>query len=150
SGSITAIYTVLLEGDDHNDPIIDAARAILDGHITLSRRIAESGLYPAIDLEASVSRALTQATPAPQQELIGRFRRAYSIYQEHRDLIAVGAYQRGADPRLDDAVARWPAMLEFLRQGQRERVDYAASVAALERLLDKAPAGDAAGAGESR
>src|SRR5690606_16600078 len=147
SGSITAIYTVLLEGDDHNDPIVDAARAILDGHIVLSRRIADAGLYPAVDVEASVSRALTQITPEAHQHLIGRFRRVYSLYQEHRDLIAVGAYQRGADPRVDDAVARWPAMLEFLRQGRHERVDFATSVAALERLLG---AEQAAAAGEAQ
>ncbi len=145
-GSITAIYTVLLEGDDRNDPIVDAARAILDGHITLSRQIADAGLYPAIDVEKSVSRALTQITDEAQQELIGRFRRIYSIYQEHRDLITVGAYQRGSDPRVDDAVARWPAMLEFLRQHQRQRVDFAASREALKKLLDgPAPQAQTAG-----
>ncbi len=149
AGSITAIYTVLLEGDDHGDPIVDAARAILDGHITLSRRIADAGLYPAVDVEASVSRALPQITDAAHQALIGRFRRLYATYQEHRDLIAVGAYQRGADPRVDEAIARWPAMLEFLRQHQRERVDFAASLGALERLLAP-PAGETSGpAGEA-
>jgi flagellum-specific ATP synthase len=135
-GSITAIYTVLQEGDDHNDPIVDASRAILDGHITLSRKLAESGLYPAIDIEASVSRALTRITAEPHQELIGRFRRIYSVYQEHRDLIAVGAYQRGSDPRVDDAIARWPAVLDFLRQRERQRVDLRSSIEALKKLLD--------------
>lgn len=135
-GSITAIYTVLLEGDDQNDPIVDASRAILDGHITLSRPLAEGGLYPAIDIESSVSRALTQITTEPHQELIGRFRRIYSIYQEHRDLIAVGAYQRGSDPRVDDAIARWPAILEFLRQNKGQRVDFESSVDSLRKLLE--------------
>jgi flagellum-specific ATP synthase len=136
AGSITAFYTVLAEGDDQNDPIVDAARAILDGHIVLSRQLADAGLYPAIDVEASVSRALPQVTKESHQELITRFRSLYSIYQEHRDLIAVGAYQRGSDKRVDEAIARWPAMLEFLRQGQKQRVDFRSSVAALKTLLD--------------
>ena len=147
-GSITAFYTVLAEGDDQNDPIVDAARAILDGHIVLSRQLADGGLYPAIDIESSVSRAMTQITDSRHQALITRFRSIYSIYQEHRDLIAVGAYQRGADKRLDDAIARWPAMLEFLRQGERQRVGFASSVGALKTLLDGPPA-EAAVAAES-
>jgi flagellum-specific ATP synthase len=139
-GSITAFYTVLAEGDDQNDPIVDAARAILDGHIVLSRQLADSGLYPAIDIESSVSRAMTQITNESHQALITRFRSIYSTYQEHRDLIAVGAYQRGSDKRVDEAIQRWPAMLEFLRQGERQRVGFAASVTALRTLLDGPPA----------
>jgi flagellum-specific ATP synthase len=138
-GSITAFYTVLAEGDDQNDPIVDAARAILDGHIVLSRQLADAGLYPAVDIESSVSRAMTQITDDPHRALITRFRSIYSIYQEHRDLIAVGAYQRGSDKRVDDAVARWPAILEFLRQGEKQRVDFASSVTALRALLDCRP-----------
>lgn len=136
TGSITAIYTVLVEGDDQNDPIVDAARAILDGHITLSRQLSEAGLYPAVDIELSVSRAMARITSDEHQQLISRFRQVYSIYQEHRDLIAVGAYQRGADPRVDDAVLRWPAVLEFLRQHQNERVDVPTSIRALRALLE--------------
>ena len=135
-GSITAFYTVLAEGDDQNDPIVDASRAILDGHIVLSRRLGDAGLYPAIEIESSVSRAMTQITDSHHQALITRFRSIYSVYQEHRDLIAVGAYQRGTDKRVDDAIARWPAMLEFLRQGERQRVGFASSVAALKALLE--------------
>jgi flagellum-specific ATP synthase len=135
SGSITAIYTVLAEGDDQNDPIVDAARAILDGHIVLSRQLAESGLYPAVDVEASVSRALSQITDSEQQALITRFRQLYSIYQEHRDLIAVGAYQRGADPRVDEAIQRWPAMLEFLRQRHDDCVDFSSGINSLKQVL---------------
>ncbi len=134
-GSITAIYTVLAEGDDQNDPIVDAARAILDGHIVLSRQLAEAGLYPAVDVEASVSRALSNITTGEQQALITRFRQIYSTYREHRDLIAVGAYQRGSDPRVDEAVALWPAILEFLRQGQDEALGFGASLDALRELL---------------
>jgi flagellum-specific ATP synthase len=138
-GSITAFYTVLAEGDDQNDPIVDAARAVLDGHIVLSRQLADAGLYPAVDIESSVSRAMTRITDDPHQVLITKFRSLYSIYQEHRDLIAVGAYQRGSDKRVDEAVARWPAILEFLRQGEKQRVDFAASVTTLRTLLDRRP-----------
>lgn len=136
NGSITAIYTVLAEGDDPNDPIVDASRAILDGHITLSRSLADAGIYPAIDIETSVSRAMPQIVDAEHQELVSRFRHIYSTYQEHRDLIAVGAYRRGTDPRVDDAVARWPAIIQFLRQRGDEQVSNASSLAALRDLLD--------------
>ncbi len=131
SGSITAFYTVLAEGDDPHDPIVDAARAILDGHIVLSRRIAEAGRYPAIDVEASVSRVMHDIVPPAQLELARRLRQATATYENNRDLIAIGAYQRGSDPRIDSAIARWPAIEAFLRQDMHERVDLANSVAAL-------------------
>lgn len=136
SGSITAFYTVLAEGDDQNDPIVDASRAILDGHIILSRDLADAGVYPAVDIEASISRAMPQVASDDQQQLISRFRKTYSTYQEHRDLIAVGAYQPGSDAAIDEAVARWPAMIEFLRQHQRERVTSVESITQLRQLLD--------------
>jgi len=107
AGSITAFYTVLAEGDDPHDPIVDAARAILDGHIVLSRRIAEAGRYPAIDVEASVSRVMHDIVPPAQLELARRLRQATATYENNRDLIAIGAYQRGSDPRIDSAIARW-------------------------------------------
>ena len=135
SGSITAFYTVLTEGDDQNDPIADAARAILDGHVVLSRRIAESGHYPAIDIEASVSRAMHEIAAPGQIELARRFRRILSTYEHHRDLIAIGAYQRGSDPRVDTAITLWPRMQQFLQQDMNERVDFAASLTALEAAL---------------
>ena len=135
SGSITAFYTVLTEGDDQNDPIADAARAILDGHIVLSRRIAESGHYPAIDVEASVSRAMHEiATPA-QIQIARQFRQTLSTYQQNRDLISIGAYQRGSDARIDTAVALWPRMQRFLQQDLGERADFAASLTALKTTL---------------
>src|ERR1700737_3661934 len=121
-GSITAFYTVLAEGDDQNDPIADAARAILDGHIVLSRHLAESGLYPAIDIEASISRAMHQIATREQLDLANRFRQVYSTYQQNRDLITVGAYRRGSDARGDLAVEQWPKMLDFLRQDMYEPV----------------------------
>jgi len=138
-GSITAFYTVLTEGDDQSDPVADAARAILDGHIVLSRRIAESGQYPAIDVEASVSRAMHEIASPAQLELARRFRQTLSTYQHHRDLIAIGAYQRGTDPRVDAAIALWPRMQRFLQQGIQERTGLAQSVAALEAVLNEAP-----------
>ena len=135
-GSITAIYTVLAEGDDQNDPIVDASRAILDGHIVLSRGLADAGVYPAIDIESSVSRAMTQFTSDTQQQLIARFRQVYSIYQENRDLIAVGAYAPGSNPQLDEAMALWPSVLEFLKQSHTDAVDSSASLQALRELFD--------------
>ena len=122
---------MLAEGDDPHDPIVDAARAILDGHIVLSRRIAEAGRYPAIDVEASVSRVMHDIVPPAQLELARRLRQATATYENNRDLIAIGAYQRGSDPRIDSAIARWPAIEAFLRQDMHERVDLANSVAAL-------------------
>src|SRR5580698_7017981 len=135
SGSITAFYTVLTEGDDHNDPVADAARAILDGHIVLSRRIAESGQYPAIDIEASVSRAMHEIATPQQIQTARQFRQTLSTYQQHRDLIAIGAYQKGSDPRVDNAITLWPRMQRFLQQDMHERVDFEASLTALRSVL---------------
>jgi flagellum-specific ATP synthase len=144
NGSISAIYTVLAEGDDPNDPIADASRAILDGHIVLSRKMADAGVYPAIDVESSVSRAMTQFVDAGQRQLIMRLRQVYSMYSDNRDLISVGAYQPGSNPRLDEAVALWPSIIEFLRQPHDSCVSAAASLAELQRLfeaVDSSPAG---------
>ena len=138
-GSITGFYTVLAEGDDPNDPIVDAARAILDGHIILARDLAEAGVYPAIDVESSVSRAMQSIASSEQQSLIARFRRICATYRQNRDLIAVGAYERGTDPRIDEAVALWPAILEFLRQSRDRAVGFDASIEELERLLTPEP-----------
>ena len=140
SGSITAFYTVLVEGDDQNDPIADAARAILDGHVVLSRRIAEGGRYPAIDVEASISRAMHEIVPPEHQELARRFRQQLATYEQNRDLIAIGAYQRGSDPRIDGAIAAWPKLERFLQQDMRTRVDYAESLRALQSAMNDGPA----------
>jgi flagellum-specific ATP synthase len=136
NGSISAIYTVLAEGDDPNDPIVDAARAILDGHIVLSRAMADAGIYPAIDVESSVSRAMTQFIGANQQQLITRFRQVHSTYQENRDLISVGAYQPGSNPELDEAVALWPTLVEFLRQQHTQCVNESKSLHDLREIFD--------------
>ncbi len=137
-GSITAIYTVLAEGDDQNDPIADAARAILDGHIVLSRQLAEAGVYPAVDIEASISRAMHQVIPREHHELALRIRQLYAVYRQNRDLIAVGAYKRGSDPRVDAALEAWPRIVEFLSQDMFDRVSFADSARALGDLLGKA------------
>jgi flagellum-specific ATP synthase len=130
-GSITAFYTVLTEGDDQQDPIADAARAILDGHIVLARALAEQGHYPAIDIEASISRAMTTLIDPAHFELTRRFKRLYARYQRSRDLITVGAYAAGADPLLDEAVLLHPRLEAFLVQDMHDRQSYAESVAAL-------------------
>jgi flagellum-specific ATP synthase len=139
-GSITAFYTVLAEGDDQNDPIADAARAILDGHIVLSRRIADGGRYPAIDVESSVSRVMHEVVPAPQLALARRLRQSSALYEHNRDLIAIGAYQRGADPRIDAAINRWPQIENYLRQDMNERVTFSESVAQLNAVMHESEA----------
>lgn len=135
-GSITAFYTVLTEGDDQQEPIADAARAILDGHIVLTRRIADAGQYPAIDVEVSVSRVMQDITDPTWRERIRKLRRLLAAYSAQRDLIAIGAYQRGSDPAVDEAMARWPAIQSFLGQDVSESADVDASRAALAQLLD--------------
>jgi len=115
-GSITAFYTVLAEGDDQQDPIADAARAILDGHIVLSRALAESGHYPAIDIEASISRVMPSVVNTRHQDIARRFKQLYSIYHQHADLISVGAYTPGSNPRVDEAINIHPRLKSFLQQ----------------------------------
>jgi flagellum-specific ATP synthase len=119
-GSITAFYTVLSEGDDQQDPIADAARAILDGHIVLSRSLAESGHYPAIDVEASASRVMHNVASPQHLELARKFRNLYSRYMKSRDLIQLGAYAAGSDPETDRAIVLYPELQRFLMQDMRE------------------------------
>ena len=135
SGSITAFYTVLTEGDDQQDPIADSARAILDGHIVLSRRIAEAGHYPAIDVEASISRVMHDIVPSAQLQQARRLKQLLSTYEQSRDLIAIGAYQHGSDPRIDAAIAAQSGIREFLRQDLHDRVTLKDSVRQLEGLM---------------
>jgi flagellum-specific ATP synthase len=138
-GSITAFYTVLTEGDDQQDPIADAARAILDGHIVLSRRLAESGHYPAIDVEASVSRVMPQVVSPEQMQLAQQFGQVYAHYQQSSDLISVGAYSAGSNPETDFAIQRMPVMKQFLQQGLNEAVDYQQSRDDLATILGPIP-----------
>lgn len=136
AGSITAFYTVLTEGDDQQDPIADSARAILDGHIVLSRSLAETGHYPAIDIEASISRVMSAVVPLEQIQLVHRFKGLISRYQRNHDLIAVGAYTKGNDPAIDEAIDRFPWLESFLKQDVSEQVNYDDSVAMLRTVLN--------------
>jgi flagellum-specific ATP synthase len=135
SGSITAFYTVLTEGDDLQDPVADAARAILDGHVVLSRALADEGHYPAIDIEGSISRAMPNIISAEHLRSAQRLRHLYSRYQQSRDLISVGAYVAGSDIETDIAIERLPAIRQFLRQGLQESFDLATSVAQLNDVI---------------
>jgi flagellum-specific ATP synthase len=140
-GSITAFYTVLTEGDDHrHDPIADAARAILDGHIVLSRDLAEAGHYPAIDIEASISRVMPAVVGRAHLRAAQRFRQIYSAYRQQRDLIAVGAYQKGSDPQVDQAIVMWPKLRAFLQQEVDEPMALAQGTAALLALTGESAA----------
>jgi flagellum-specific ATP synthase len=134
-GSITAFYTVLSEGDDQQDPIADSARAILDGHIVLSRTLAESGHYPAIDIEASISRAMTAIVSDVQQRKAQQFKQMQSKYQRNRDLISVGAYAPGHDAMLDRAVQLNPHMERFLQQRIHERAGLEETLQGLNQLF---------------
>lgn len=134
-GSITAFYTVLSEGDDLQDPIADASRAILDGHIVLSRQLADSGHYPAIDIEKSISRVMPAVTSLDHQQLARAVKQLYASYSQSKDLIAIGAYVKGSDPLLDQAMAMMPKITNFLRQGQTDVVPYDDSLTALTSLL---------------
>jgi flagellum-specific ATP synthase len=133
-GSITAFYTVLAEGDDQQDPIADNARAILDGHIVLSRSIAEQGHYPAIDIEQSISRVMHNVTDEAQLKMARTVKAAYARYQRNRDLVAVGAYVHGADPQTDLALRLYPQVAAFLQQGMRDGAGLADTKAALTAL----------------
>jgi len=137
-GSITAFYTVLSEGDDQQDPIADSARAILDGHVVLSRSLAEAGHYPAIDIEASISRAMTSLITPEQFDSVRTFKQMLSRYQRNRDLISIGAYAPGHDLQLDRAIALYPRMEHFLQQAMHERSDYAACVSQMRSLFTPA------------
>ncbi|HEX6999682.1 MAG TPA: flagellar protein export ATPase FliI [Gammaproteobacteria bacterium] len=134
-GSITGIYTVLTEGDDVQDPVADAARAVLDGHIVLSRRVAERSRYPAIDIEASTSRVMRAVVETEHYVLAQRFRQTYARYEQNRDLITVGAYRQGGDPALDEAIALFPSMEAFLAQAPTEAVSFERSIAELARAV---------------
>lgn len=134
-GSITAFYTVLAEGDDQNDPIADSARAILDGHIVLTRRLAEAGRYPAIDIEASISRVMPNLVSSTHINLSRLFKSLYSRYQRSHDLISVGAYVAGTDPELDRAIRLYPTFEKFLFQSMSEQESFAESLKKLTDLL---------------
>ena len=133
-GSITAVYTVLVEGDDYNDPVADAARAILDGHIILSREVADSGLFPAIDIDASISRSMASIVDQNQLLAARELKSLYATYQQNRDFINIGAYQQGTDDNIDRAIYAAPYMRNFIKQTETEKVTMGNSLASLDEL----------------
>ncbi len=139
-GSITAFFTVLTEGDDLQDPIADAARAILDGHIILSRELADAGHFPAVNIEGSISRVMPMVTSDEHQQLARQLKQVYALYQENKDLIAIGAYSKGTDPRIDQAINLLPVISFFLQQKMQEVIPYDQSLSQLQEILSAAEA----------
>lgn len=134
-GAITAIYTVLADGDDANDPVVDTARAILDGHILLSRDQTQMGVYPAVDVPSSVSRVMNDIVGADHQQASRKFRRLVSLYMENRDLLLMGGYSPGQDTELDLAVSLWPALMNYIQQQENEKADFDSSRRELLKLM---------------
>lgn len=135
SGGITAFYTVLVEGDDPNDPVGDSARSILDGHLVLSRKLADRGQYPALDVAASISRVMPAVVPPEQIARANRFKQFHNRLEESRDLFAIGGYRPGQDAELDRAVSLQPAIAQFLAQDMTSAVPFADSAAALAEIV---------------
>jgi flagellum-specific ATP synthase len=134
-GSITSIYTVLAEGDDASDPIVDIARASLDGQVMLSRTLADQAHYPAIDLNGSISRVMQTLVDSESMRQANRFRRLWSVYQQNADLVQVGAYEAGTNPELDEAIRLREQMVMFLRQDMHISEDYDVSLGNLKQLM---------------
>jgi len=134
-GSITAMYTVLAEGDDGNDPIVDIARASLDGQVMLSRRLADQAHYPAIDLNGSISRVMQTLVSPEELKMSNRLRRLWAVYEQNADLVQVGAYEAGTNPELDEAIRLRAQMVTFLQQDMHLGEDYLITRARLQQLL---------------
>lgn len=135
TGSITGLFTVLVEGDDSNEPVSDTVRGIIDGHIMLSRKIAIKNHYPAIDVTASLSRLMSEIASPEQKQAANKIRKIMSLYQENADLISIGAYKSGTNPELDDAIQRMPAINEFLQQLVSEKYDFADTVEMMTQII---------------
>jgi len=135
-GSITAFYTVLADGDDSNDPVVDTSRAILDGHILLSRSQTQLGIYPAIDVPLSVSRVMNDITEEKHQEYSRLFKKYLSLYMENRDLILMGGYESGQDEELDLAISLWPKLREHIEQSEGTKSDFKSSVDSLMTIFE--------------
>jgi flagellum-specific ATP synthase len=134
-GSITGMYTVLVEGDDMTDPVADAVRSILDGHIVLSRRLASAGHYPAVDVLESVSRVMPAITTEAHRHAAHRLLDMMATYREAEDLINIGAYVKGSNPRIDEALKNWEKIRAFLRQKADERAEFDESIAQLTSMM---------------
>ena len=134
-GSITGVYTVLVEGDDTNEPIADTVRGILDGHIVLSRQLANANHFPAIDVGASISRLMVEIVPEEHRRLAGKLRDIMGVYEKNADLVSIGAYKAGTNPKLDHALKKMDAINQFLMQGTNEAFSYDESLAQMRRIL---------------
>ncbi len=145
SGSITGLFTVLVEGDDHNEPIADAVRGILDGHIVLDRSIAERGRYPAINVLRSISRTMPRCNTDEENDLVLTARRIMTTYADMEEMIRLGAYRQGSNPEVDEAIAYHPAFERFLAQRHDDRCDLASGYAELARILEEGPRGGVQG-----
>lgn len=139
-GSITGIFSVLVEGDDHNEPISDAVRGIVDGHIVMDRSIADRGRYPAIDVLKSVSRSLPRALNDEQNALLKKAKQSITVYEDMAELIRLGAYRKGSDPKVDEAIELYPKFETFLSQNKNERTTIAEGFAILNDIITSAPA----------
>ncbi|HZY68936.1 MAG TPA: flagellar protein export ATPase FliI [Devosia sp.] len=137
SGSVTGLFTVLVEGDDHNEPIADAVRGIIDGHIVMERGIAERGRYPAVNVLRSISRTMPGCVPVPVRPVLQRAREFMSVFADMEELIRLGAYRKGSDPQVDRAIALYPALEAFLSQQREERTSIADGYNMLEAILEK-------------
>lgn len=137
-GSISAVYTVLVEGSDMDEPIADEVRGILDGHVVLSREIAARGQYPAVDVPASISRVMDRVTSPEHVRAAQKVRALLATYQQKQDLVTIGAYAKGSDPRLDTALALLPELLKFLTQSPSEHSTFEQTLELLQRLGKRA------------
>lgn len=149
-GSITGIYAVLVEGDDMNEPISDAVRSILDGHIVLSRELASQGHYPAIDILSSISRLMVDIVPEKHLQLANKMRQMVSTYRENQTLIDIGLYQKGTDPEIDRAIKYRDEINQFLRQGIYEKADYEETISTLKKMFEKEEKQDGKGVSEQQ
>jgi flagellum-specific ATP synthase len=140
SGSVTGLFTVLVEGDDHNEPIADAVRGILDGHIVMERGIAERGRYPAVNVLRSISRTMPGCVPVSVRPVLNKARELLSVFADMEELIRLGAYRKGSDPKVDRAIAINPALEAFLSQQREERTSVADGYVMLEAIVEKADA----------
>ena len=134
-GSITGLYTVLVDGDDFNEPITDTARSILDGHIMLNRKLAHKNHYPAIDVMQSISRVMNAVVDSEHKEVAGKLKNVMATYAEAEDLINIGAYKQGSNPEIDYAIAKIGAVNEFLQQRTDEKFDFETEIEMLKELF---------------
>ena len=135
-GTITGLFTVLVDGDDHNEPVADAVRSILDGHIVLDRAIAERNRYPAINILRSISRTMPDCNTQEENEIVSKARRYIAAYEDMAELIRLGAYKKGSNKEVDEAIFYYPKIEAFLSQGKKDKISLAEGYAQLKEILD--------------